>query len=774
MVGAVPARRDSQGAAMGLGRGRWAAATAALALGLNGFAPAFAQSAPYPAQPYPPQPYTGQPYAGQAAPQAPYLVPSPMVQPIPAAPTPPPPPPMDAWDRARAAHLATPGGAMAGAIARWKQLAGTENQGFDAYAGFVMTYPGFPGEEAMRRAAEKALALTNVDTARLVAFFDRFPPLTNPARARYALALADMGRHEAGDVARAAWRGGVMSDGSEAAMLARWGSRMSQDDHDARLQALLWDASSAQATRALARASAPLRGLGAARLALQALGAAAPAPRPDVPMVGPDAMEQVAAAEAARAAAQPSVEDDDDGPTPTVQPLPAPGAMDPLAAPPADPAFMRDAGYVYDRARALIRRGRMADAAMLLASRPPLATTMGDARKWVTLHLVTAKSGGPSLAARIAANAVEGFAPNADISTMAFGVRDDFTTLMWLGGTSALWQLNDPVAAAPLFYRYGTAARSPQTRAKGFYWAGRAMSQAGRADAATRYFAEASQYADQFYGQLALERLGRPMPLLRDPPHVAPTPAQRAAFMARPIVQAVMEVSRDTEWQTSVRFFKEIASQGKTELDFVLLAELAQQIGRRDLAVIAGSAAGNAGLLTFRELAFPTILPPDGADWTVVHAISRQESQFAQNAISRAGARGLMQLMPTTAADQARKLGVDFSVGMLTSDPRYNMLLGDAFFARLMKIYDGCWPLAIAAYNAGPGNVRSWMGKIGDPRTPGTDWVQWIERIPISETRGYVTRVLENVVSYEAMYPDKAKYRGPNPASHYLGKDGPG
>jgi soluble lytic murein transglycosylase len=645
------------------------------------------------------------------------------------------------WDRARSELKASAPGAIAPAIARWRQLAGTENQGFDAYAGFVLAWSGFPLEEAMRRAAEKSLALENVDSARIVALFDRFPPLTNPARGAYALALSAQGRErDAADMARAAWRGGVMTDAAEAAILARWGQRFSADDHDARLEALLWDGAVAQAIRALGRASPARLAVAKARLALlQGL--------PDSPPLDP---------------ATPSPEGD----------AITPALSD--AAPELAPEALRDPGYLADRARYFLRHGRGADAASLLASRPALARPALDTRRWAAVTLAAAKAGGPTDALRIATGALEGFAPGADISQFPFGVRDDYTSLMWIGGTSALFQLRDPDAAALLFYRYGTAARTPMTRSKGFYWAGRALAQAGRESEAKRYFEQAAQYPNQYYGLLALERLARPVPPLHDASRSAPTDAQRAQFASRPITQAVREVARDTEWQVAIRFFREIANQAKTEADFVAVAELARSIGRRDLAVIAGQAAENAGFANFRDLSYPLIPTPEGANWTYVHAIARQESQFSQNAISRTAARGLMQLMPATAAEMARKLGLPVSVSALSDDPMYNLTVGNAYFMRLLNAYHGSYPLAVAAYNAGPGRVNQWLASRGDPRQGELDWVEWIERIPISETRNYVTHVLENAVTYEAMNPDKAAYKGANPLSYYIGKDKPG
>jgi soluble lytic murein transglycosylase len=162
----------------------------------------------------------------------------------------------------------------------------------------------------------------------------------------------------------------------------------------------------------------------------------------------------------------------------------------------------------------------------------------------------------------------------------------------------------------------------------------------------------------------------------------------------------VREVARDSDWRTTIKFFREIANQGQSQQDFAMLADLARRLGRRDLAVIAGTAAANAGVWGFRDLAFPLIPVHAGGNWTMVHAISRQESQFSQFATSRTNAKGLMQLMPATAAEQARKLGLPYAPGSLTTDPAFNIRLGDAY-SRASSPASMALPLAVAAYNAG-------------------------------------------------------------------------
>jgi soluble lytic murein transglycosylase len=599
-------------------------------------------------------------------------------------------------------------------------LSTTEGLAFSQYSWLLLNYPGFPMEAKIRGNAEAALERETVDPRTVVAYFQKNPPLTNQGRGRLALALASLNYPGALEAAVRAWRGGPMSEAAESALLFRYGDQFSRDDHDARMDALLWEGWTQAAERQIARVSSERRNLFSERLSI----------------------------------AQGS----------------APGSLGVTLS----PVELRDPGYVHARVQQARNVRNVATAVALLTSQPPLAKPPRDAEKWVGNMLWAARGASADQAVRIAGTIDSAFASGTDISALSFRLRDDYTSLMWLGGTRALWTLRDPRRAAPLFYRYGAAAKTPGTRTKGFYWAGRSLAEAGDGPGSRQYFEMAARYPDQFYGQLSLERLNRPIPNLDVLPGDVPTSAQRAEFMARPLTRAVREVARGYEWRTTVRFFREIAEQATTEAEHVLVADLANEIGRRDLAVILSQSAHTDGHGNFARIGFPLVPTPPGANWTMVHAISRQESQFAMNAISHAGARGLMQLMPGTAREQAGKLGLGYDMGALITNAEYNIRLGDGYFARMLAYYRGSYPLAVGAYNAGPGNVNKWLAANGDPRNGSIDWITWIERIPISETRGYITKVLENAVVYDALYPGKGYNRGRYPLSHFLGKPGPG
>jgi soluble lytic murein transglycosylase len=590
------------------------------------------------------------------------------------------------------------------ALDRWEALQSDRVFGFSDYAGFVLNYPEFPLADTLRIRAENTLDAEAPSQAELLRYFDTHPPLTNAGRARYALALAGAQRPEAFEVAREAWRKGVMSDPAELYLHSLYHARLSPEDHAARMDALLWQGDAEAAARQMIRLAPADRDLAMARLALIR------------------------------------------------------GALPEEAGVSVPAEAMRDPGYVFALANHLRRKGRTAEAVQLFASRPEFARPAHDGETMVGMMLALAEAGGPTNAVRIASRIDDIFRENRDISEGSFRLRDRYTDLMWLGGTSALWSLGDGAKAAPLFYRYGEGARTPLTRTKGFYWAGRAAQQAGMGEDATRYFEMAAEHPEYYYGQLAIGALGRRMPAFAPLPAPPVDAATRAEFEQRPLVQAIRAIAADRrDWRTERRFFQALGDSAVTAEEMALVASLARETGLEEMAVVLGMKAGENGLPGFERVGFPVVDTPVVNDWTMVHAISRQESEFDRTRVSHAGARGVMQLMPGTAREQAGKLGVQYMSANLIGDPSYNIRLGDAYFARMMDYYGGAYPLAVGAYNAGPGRVNQWLRMNGDPRKGEIDWVTWVEKIPANfETRYYIMRVLGNAVSYSHMYPEKA------------------
>lgn len=596
-------------------------------------------------------------------------------------------------------------GAMDAAIGRWEMLQASRTASFADYAGFVLAYPSFPRSEILRQRAEAALENEAPPLSDVLRYFDANPPLTNPARARYALALAGAQRPEALTEARRAWRGGTMNDAVEVALAGLFGPQFTPEDHAVRTDTLLWQGKADAASRQLMYLRQSQMPMALARLSLLR-GA-----RPESTGIA----------------------------------VPAEAEADP--------------GYVFNLVRFLRSNGQASEAARIFANRPAFNRPAVDPEAFVSELLALAKASGARDAARIAARTDDLFAPGTDISLTSFTLRDKYTDLMWLGGTKALWELGDGAAAAPLFQRYGEAARTPLTKTKGYFWAGRAARQAGDQAGAARYFEFAAKFPDYYYGQLALSALGRPMPAFASLPQPAMDASVRAEFEARPVVKAIRAIARNRrDWRTERRFFEALGDEADTPVKMLMAAQLAREVGLDEMAVVLGMKAGENGLFGLERIGFPTVqTPPVVNDWVMVHAIARQESEFDRTRQSHAGARGMMQLMPGTAREQAGKLGIQYLSADLTASPQYNIQLGDGYFARMMSYYGGAYPLAVGAYNAGPGRVNEWLRLNGDPRRGEIDWVTWVEKIPANfETRYYIMRVIGNAVTYSHMYPQNA------------------
>ncbi|MDF7774476.1 lytic transglycosylase domain-containing protein [Sphingomonas sp. AOB5] len=616
---------------------------------------------------------------------------------------------------------------LAPALDEWRRLQQSDNWPFSDYANFLIAHPGWPGETSRRAAAETVLADGANSPGLTIRYFDRFPPLTSAGRLRFAEALLASGRRgEAEDQARQAWRKGSMRPVDETALLARFPGVLTADDHDVRADLLIWNGSTTAASRLLGMVPQGKRALYDARIAFR--------------LNAPDAAEKAAL---------------------------------------VDPAGRSDAGYIADRASWLRANNQGMAARSYLGQPRRLSARPANVEKWYEVLLTAARGaqadGQYDLAYRIASQVDDAYPAGTDVSDRPYGERDDYTSLTWLAGTVAFYNLNRPADAVGMFDRYGHGSKTPQTNSKGLYWAGRAAEAAGQTAVANGFYQKAGGFPDLYYGQLSLERTGQP---LKAPPSFVgrvSDPAVRDAFYKRETVRAAQLLGTLNRYDEQGMFIRQIAADATSDTDHLLAAELSRSIGRPDLGVMVGRSALQNGFSDYTAAGYPSVRVPDAHQdyWTIIHAIARQESQFDRAAISHAGARGLMQLMPGTARETAGKIGLGYNRDALTVDTDYNIQLGSTYFKQMYRQY-GSYPLAVAAYNAGPGNVNKWIRANGDPRLPGADMVRWVELIPIFETKNYVQRVLENAVVYDLMNPQRARSQGPNNLSWYLGKNQPG
>jgi len=334
--------------------------------------------------------------------------------------------------------------------------------------------------------------------------------------------------------------------------------------------------------------------------------------------------------------------------------------------------------------------------------------------------------------------------------------RDHVYEGEWLAGWIALRFLRKPELAQPHFETLYKLAQYPVSWARGAYWLGRTAEARGDQKAAAAWYQKAAQHVQTYYGQFALAKLGQTQLTL--PARTAITPAQRSAFDRSELARAARLLERFHQRDIARWFVFAAFDNAKNAAERALASQLGIEVERLEAAVRTAKYAGRFNQLLV-ESGYPIILVPAeiGPEPAFILSLIRQESEFNYEAVSWAGARGLMQLMPRTAYRTARNMKVRYDRRALTSDPHYNMKIGTGHVAELMEELGGNYVLVAGAYNAGIGAVNYWLSVNGDPRGGGAErWIDWIESIPVDETRNYIQRVLEAVQIYRARLGDNA------------------
>jgi len=315
--------------------------------------------------------------------------------------------------------------------------------------------------------------------------------------------------------------------------------------------------------------------------------------------------------------------------------------------------------------------------------------------------------------------------------------------------------LGDNKAASAHFEKMRKLSTLPDTVTQANYWLARALKQSGDAAGAKAALQQAAQYGTVYYGLLARAELGLKGAEIRNMPAWQHS---QSVFDARETVQAVRLLAANGQQTKAVPLLRTYANRLTEPGEMVLAARLAQSIGAHQIAISIAETAEARGvpmdLFSFPKDGLPQNAALAAIDKAAVYAITRQESRFQVDAVSSAGARGLMQLMPGTAKETAAKVGVSYSPSRLVTDGAYNALLGSTYLASQLARYDGSLVLAAAAYNAGAGNANKWIAAYGDPRASNVDPVVWVELIPFQETRKYVQRVLGNYLVYRTRLGD--------------------
>ena len=412
--------------------------------------------------------------------------------------------------------------------------------------------------------------------------------------------------------------------------------------------------------------------------------------------------------------------------------------------------FKNDAGLNYDRLKWRRKRGRVDSSVEILLKIKNTKDYLVRPDKWWTEREIISRSliykKKYELAYKISSNHGMDEGP-------------DFAAAEWMSGWIALSFLNDPLLAKDHFENFYNNVGYPISVARGAYWLGRTHKKLGDKELSNKWFKEASNYLTTYYGQLAFLELdpNNTFELSKD---IKVKKEYRDYFFKKEIVKVIYLLDELDEDKYSKHMLRHLANDNTENGSEILAAELATNIERFDFAIqiskIASYEKRFHNKYNYPIISTPTYINgrkiPESA---FILSIIRQESEFDLSANSHAGAKGLMQLMPYTAKLVAKQAKLPYSKSRLTTDPEYNINLGSHYIAGLILEYEGAYPFAIAAYNAGPKRVRYWKKINKDPQKNQIDYVDWIELIKFKETRNYVQRVLENYNVYRFILEQK-------------------
>ncbi|MDC2996984.1 lytic transglycosylase domain-containing protein [Candidatus Pelagibacter sp.] len=412
--------------------------------------------------------------------------------------------------------------------------------------------------------------------------------------------------------------------------------------------------------------------------------------------------------------------------------------------------FKNDAGLNYDRLKWRRKRGRVDSSVEILVKIKNTKDYLVRPDKWwfereiISRSLIYKKK--YALAYKIASN-------------HALTDGPEYAAAEWMSGWIALSFLDDPLLAKDHFENFYNNVGYPISTSRGAYWLAKTYQKLGKNELANEWFGKASNFLTTYYGQLAFMELNpnQPFELSRD---IEVSKEYRDYFFKKELVKTVYLLDELNEDKYTKHILRHLANDDINNGSEVLAAELATSIDRFDFAIQIAKIASYEKRF-HNKYNYPIISTPNYIngrkipDTAFILSIIRQESEFDLSANSHAGAKGLMQLMPYTAKVVAKQAKLPYSKSRLTRDAEYNINLGSHYIAGLILEYDGAYPFAIAAYNAGPKRVRYWKKINKNPQKNQIDYVNWIELIKFKETRNYVQRVLENYNVYRYILAQK-------------------
>lgn len=601
-------------------------------------------------------------------------------------------------------------------LAEWLLLRGGVGE-ISAYQAFLADSEGWPQRWLLVRRVEEKLLSGGGSTAEIKAHFGKFRPETGAGWAALASAhLIDGEEDKAKAAAVKAWREYDLPPSLETGFLERFEKLLSPADHRRRLDRILVDEVRFQSQR-------NERATRARRL---------------LPRLSDEEKKKAEARIAVLLRSRTA--------TKLLAALPAQKEGEPV-----------DWGLAYQRVQHMRRTGNMEGAWKLLLSAPADEESLISPDDWWVERRAAAqaalKAGKHQLAYDLAKEA----------GPLSENPLKDQT---FLAGWIALRHLKKPGVALKHFEASRKAADGPLSRARGDYWWGRALEAMGRKDEARKRYAQAAKEDDTFHGLLSLQKLdpSGPLALPIKLPKM-PSAEEVATFNARDAVRALVLVAKlDLDPQIRRAFFGQLRYFLTNEAEMAMLAHLGRALGdvQSSLRVAKlGIGRGmNLAIYGYPMHTFPDYEPlREPPEKAFLLGIARQETEFNPTIISSAGARGLLQVMPITARHICRDYKIKCEIPRLMTDHAYNAQIASAYIADRMREVRGSYVLGLVSYNAGPGRARQWIRELGDPRAAGADPIDWIETIPIEETRLYVEKVLSNIQVYRARLGEKTPLR---------------
>jgi peptidoglycan lytic transglycosylase len=584
-------------------------------------------------------------------------------------------------------------------LIEWASLRRVDNGlRFDRYDAFIRANPDWPSIPLLRQRAEARLWHDSPSAAVVRRFVAGHPAGTAGRLALARLELKEGNRAAAEREVRDVWRSAGMSEELETQVQNLFPGVLSESDHRVRMDR---------------------------RIGAKEFGAAMRAAK----RLGSDSIAIVKACEAAESKSSRAA-----------------ALLD------AIPKEARgDLGYALCRLHWLGSRDQLAAAAAVVTDSPRDGLQLQDRDEWWRDVRMLARKlldrGDSSTAYKVVVHAA---AP----ANQYYRAEYHF-----MAGWIALRYLKDPSAASKHFALIDEGSADPIVLARGAYWRGRAAESGGQGSEALKQYNIAARYPTAYYGQLARARLG--LAKIDPPPPPSTDGAQADVLRAADILYRIGEL------ELALTFVTDFAESSKDEATLNGLGQITAKHHDAQAMLILGKTALARGMAT-EHFAFPKIgipsykaVAPDIGQ-PVAFSIVRTESGFDQRDRSPANAVGLMQVTPEAAKDTAKRFRVSYDWKRLVSDPIYNMQMGAAELSALLKEYAGSYVLTFAGYNAGRGRVKEWIAKHGDPRDPKIDAVDWVERIPLAETRNYVQRVMENLHIYRAMFGHSTATLEPN------------